>query len=45
MMFILDGPTPAVGQFIRIGGDPASLGNWPNVPGSVFDLPGVKNPV
>jgi hypothetical protein len=39
MMFVLDGPTPSVGQFVRIGGDPASLGNWPDLPG--FDLPGV----
>lgn len=40
MMFVLDGPTPSVGQFVRIGGDPAELGNWPNVPG-YFDLPGI----
>ena len=39
MMFVLDGPTPSVGQFVRIGGDPANLGNWPNLPG--FELPGV----
>jgi hypothetical protein len=39
MMFVLDGPTPSIGQFIRIGGDPAGLGNWPDLPG--FDLPGV----
>ena len=38
MMFVLDGPTPSVGQFVRIGGDPAGLGNWPNLPG--FNLPG-----
>ncbi|TVY28312.1 WSC domain-containing protein [Lachnellula hyalina] len=38
MMFVLDGPTPSVGQFVRIGGDPGNLGNWPNLPG--FDLPG-----
>jgi Domain of unknown function (DUF1929) len=38
-LFILDGPTPSHGQFIRIGGDPASLGNWPNYPD--FTLPGV----
>ncbi|KAH6706246.1 WSC domain-containing protein [Leptodontidium sp. MPI-SDFR-AT-0119] len=40
MLFILDGPTPSVATFVRIGGDPAGLGNWPN-----FDdfkpLPGV----
>ena len=39
MMFILNGPTPSVGQFVRIGGDPASLGNWPNLP--AFQTPGV----
>jgi hypothetical protein len=39
MMFILNGPTPSVGQFVRIGGDPAGLGNWPKLPG--FTLPGV----
>jgi len=39
MMFVLDGPTPSIGQFVRIGGDPAGLGNWPQLPG--FDLPGV----
>jgi hypothetical protein len=36
MLFILDGPTPSVGQFVRIGKDPASIGNWPqNIPGIV----------
>ncbi|KAH7319166.1 hypothetical protein BKA65DRAFT_609130 [Rhexocercosporidium sp. MPI-PUGE-AT-0058] len=39
MMFVLNGPTPSVGQFVRIGGDPAGLGNWPNLP--PFALPGV----
>ena len=39
MMFVLNGPTPSVGKFVRIGGDPAGLGNWPDLPG--FDLPGV----
>ena len=38
-LFILDGDTPSHGVFVRIGGDPAQLGNWPNLPG--FDLPGV----
>ncbi|KAF8264448.1 hypothetical protein EI94DRAFT_1738445, partial [Lactarius quietus] len=28
-LFILDGPTPSHGVFVRIGGDPAKLGNWP----------------
>lgn len=39
MMFVLNGPTPSVGQWVRIGGDPAGLGSWPNLPG--FQLPGV----
>ena len=39
MMFVLDGPTPSVGVFVRIGGDPANIGNWPDLPG--FKLPGV----
>jgi len=38
-LFILDGPTPSHGVFVRIGGDPAQLGNWPALPG--FTLPGV----
>jgi hypothetical protein len=38
-MFILNRPTPSVGQFVRIGGGPAGLGNWPNLP--EFPLPGV----
>ena len=38
-LFILDGPTPSHGVFVRIGGDPAGLGNWPTLPG--FNLPGV----
>jgi len=42
MMFILNGPTPSIGQYVRIGGDPANLGNWPDLP--PFDLPGVNNP-
>ena len=32
MFFVLDEPTPCVGQFVRIGGDPAGLGNWPSLP-------------
>ncbi|KAF7933528.1 uncharacterized protein EAE98_003237 [Botrytis deweyae] len=39
MVFVLDGPTPSVGAWVRIGGDPAHLGNWPNAPG--FDIPGL----
>ena len=38
-LFVLDGPTPSHGVFIRIGGDPAQLGNWPALPG--FHPPGV----
>jgi hypothetical protein len=38
-LFILDGPTPSHGVFVRVGGDPAKLGNWPNLPG--FTLPGL----
>ena len=38
-LFILDGPTPSVAQFVRIGGDPAQLGNWPNY--SDFHIPGM----
>jgi hypothetical protein len=37
-LFILDGPTPSHSVFVRIGGDPAQLGNWPPLPG--FTLPG-----
>jgi hypothetical protein len=28
-LHVLDGGVPAVGVYVRIGGDPASLGNWP----------------
>ncbi|GJE95268.1 DUF1929 domain-containing protein [Phanerochaete sordida] len=38
-LFILDGPTPSFSHWIRVGGDPAELGNWPNFPD--FTLPGV----
>jgi len=38
-LFILDGPTPSHSVWVRIGGDPAQLGNWPNVPG--FHPPGL----
>ncbi|KAK1782113.1 hypothetical protein QBC45DRAFT_345145 [Copromyces sp. CBS 386.78] len=37
--FVLDGGVPAVGVYVRIGGDPAGLGNWPNSNG--FSKPGV----
>ncbi|KAK8212979.1 hypothetical protein BKA81DRAFT_316641 [Phyllosticta paracitricarpa] len=40
-MFVVDGTTGFVSKatWIRVGGDPGSLGNWPNFPD--FDLPGV----
>ena len=38
-MFVLDGPTPSHSVWVRIGGDPAGIGNWPNLPG--FTTPGV----
>jgi len=38
-LFVLDGPTPSHSVFVRIGGDPAQLGNWPNATG--FNPPGV----
>ena len=38
-LFVLDGPTPSIGQWLRIGGDPAALGNWPNF--ADFKVPGV----
>ncbi|KAH7925711.1 copper radical oxidase-like protein [Leucogyrophana mollusca] len=38
-LFILDGPTPSHSAWVRIGGDPAQLGNWPDYPD--FTTPGV----
>jgi len=38
-MFVLDGPTPSISTYVRIGGDPAQLGNWPNFPD--FSTPGI----
>jgi len=38
MLFVLDGAKPSLGQWVRIGGDPAQLGNWPPGP---FTRPGV----
>lgn len=38
-VFVLDGGIPAIGVFVRIGGDPAQLGNWPQ--GTGFHPPGV----
>ncbi|KAM5480390.1 putative (methyl)glyoxal oxidase [Microsporum canis] len=39
MLFVLDGPTPSMASFVRIGGDPGRLGEWPATGG--FQLPGV----
>ncbi|KAF2110143.1 hypothetical protein BDV96DRAFT_584443 [Lophiotrema nucula] len=40
-MFVLNADgTPSVAQWVRIGGDPAQLGNWPNLP-DFQPLPGV----
>ncbi|KAJ7905890.1 glyoxal oxidase N-terminus-domain-containing protein [Mycena leptocephala] len=38
-LFILDGPTPSHSSWVRIGGDPAGIGNWPDFPD--FTVPGV----
>lgn len=38
-LFVLDGPTPSHSAWVRIGGDPAQLGNWPDYPD--FTTPGV----
>jgi hypothetical protein len=39
-VFVLDGPTPSVAQWVRIGGDPAKLGNWPSGFAD-FTVPGI----
>ncbi|KAI5866960.1 putative glyoxal oxidase [Durotheca rogersii] len=38
-MFVVQDGIPAVGTYVRIGGDPANLGNWPQ--GAGFSPPGV----
>ncbi|KAH9996954.1 WSC domain-containing protein [Xylariaceae sp. FL0662B] len=38
-MFVLEDGIPAVGTFVRIGGDPGQLGNWPQ--GTGFTTPGM----
>ncbi|KAG8215863.1 hypothetical protein J3R82DRAFT_7820 [Butyriboletus roseoflavus] len=38
-LFVRDGPTPSHPAWVRIGGDPTELGNWPDFPD--FTLPGV----
>lgn len=40
--FVLDGGIPAVGVYVRIGGDPAGLGEWPE--GEDFSRPGMVFP-
>ncbi|EUC35845.1 hypothetical protein COCVIDRAFT_88427 [Bipolaris victoriae FI3] len=39
-MFVLAGDIPSHAKWIRLGGDPAGLGNWPDVP-AFRPLPGV----
>jgi hypothetical protein len=39
MLWVLDGPTPSNSTWVRIGGDPGQLGNWPNY--SDFLKPGM----
>ncbi|KAL8719798.1 MAG: hypothetical protein Q9225_003233 [Loekoesia sp. 1 TL-2023] len=38
-LFILDGPTPSISTWVRVGGDPAQLGNWPE--SNSFTKPGI----
>jgi hypothetical protein len=38
-LWVLNGPTPSRSTFVRIGGDPGRVGEWPAVGG--FSLPGV----
>lgn len=38
MMFVLDGPMPSFATWVRIGGDPADLGSWPDY--ADFTVPG-----
>ena len=38
-LFILSGPTPSFSTWVRIGGDPGQIGNWPKSPS--FKTPGV----
>jgi len=39
-LFILDGPTPSHSAWVRIGGDPSAIGNWPSS-SNTFTPPGV----
>ncbi|KAI0667510.1 hypothetical protein C8Q78DRAFT_1105323 [Trametes maxima] len=38
-LWVLDGPTPSHSNWVRIGGDPGAIGNWPDFPD--FTRPGV----
>lgn len=38
-IFVLEDGIPAMGTYVRIGGDPGELGNWP--PGDDFTRPGI----
>ncbi|KAL8930749.1 MAG: hypothetical protein Q9208_000290 [Pyrenodesmia sp. 3 TL-2023] len=38
-LFLLDGKAPSVSTWVRIGGDPAQLGNWPQ--SASFTKPGI----
>ena len=38
-LFVLDGGIPSTAQWVRLGGDPGKLGNWPDFPD--FSTPGV----
>jgi len=38
-LFVLDGTTPSHSRWVRVGGDPSAIGNWPNVLG--FTIPGI----
>jgi hypothetical protein len=39
-IYVLDGPTPSIGQYVRIGKDPAGFGLWPTDP-KFAPLPGI----
>lgn len=40
-MYVLDGPTPSMATWVRIGGDPGNLGNWPANNPAFAPLPGM----
>jgi hypothetical protein len=39
MLFVLDNGVPGYAEWVRIGGDPAELGNWPPFPD--YTVPGI----